>query len=162
MGLKELEVRIEKLPVMQAAYVCSFDEAPKEEAGKRILKYAKTKNLMKKPGARLFGRTTYPTDKSNTHGYELYLTGVSTPKSEEIETSEIRGGLYAVLRFKNLENIDFGWRKLWNWIENSGYEPISWQMGKNGWVGGFEEHVNWQDQKGPTEWVYDLWVLLKG
>jgi DNA gyrase inhibitor GyrI len=162
MDLKELEVRIEKLPAMQAAYVCSFDEAPKEEAGKRILKYAKNQNLMKKPGVRLFGRTTYPTDKSNTHGYELYLTIGTAQKGQEIETAEIRGGLYAVLRFKNLENIDFGWRKLWNWIETSGYEPVSWQMGKNGWIGGFEEHVNWQDQKGPAEWVYDLWVLLKG
>ena len=146
---------------MQAAYVCSFDATPEVEAAKKILKYAKTQNLTKKPGARLFGRNTYPTNKPGTHGYELYLTCSGTQKSQEVETADVKGGLYVGLRFKNIENIDFAWRKLWNWIETSGYEPVSWQMGKNGWVGGFEEHVNWQEKKGPTEWVYDLWVLLK-
>jgi hypothetical protein len=38
---------------------------------------------------------------------------------------------------------------------------VDWQKGKYGWVGGFEEQVNWREQKPQNEWILDLWVQLK-
>ncbi len=147
---------------MRAAYVCSLSATPEEDAAKKLMEWAKAKEMLGKSGMRLFGRNTYPTDKPSPHGYEFYLT--IDNRAEEcggIETADVPGGLYAVLRFKSLENIGFAWKKLWNWIENNGYEHIGWQKGKNGWVSGFEEQVNWQEQKPKTEWIFDLWVQLK-
>jgi hypothetical protein len=50
---------------------------------------------------------------------------------------------------------------LWKWIEESGYEHVGWQKGEHGWVNGFEEHLNWDEQKPQNEWIFDLWVQLK-
>ena len=147
---------------MRAAYVCSLGTAPEEDAGEKLMKWVNTKEALSRTEMRLFGRNTYPTDKPGSHGYEYYLTlGDNSENFTGIETAQVPGGLYAVLRFKNLENIGFAWKKLWSWIENSGYEHVGWQKGKYGWVGGFEEQVNWLEQKPPTEWVFDLWVQLK-
>ncbi len=163
MAVKELEARTERLKTMHAAYVCSLSATPEENATKELMEWAKNSNPSGYGAARLFGRNTYPTDKPEPHGYELYLTLNDSQfrNCRGIQTSEIPGGLYAVLRFRNLENIAFAWKKLLDWIENSSYEPVGLQKGKNGWVGGFEEQVNWQEQKPPTEWVFDLWVQLK-
>ncbi len=126
------------------------------------MKWARKQGLLKKGELRLFGRNTYPTDKHSPRGYEVYLTlNGDAEQCRDIEIAEVPGGLYAVLRFKSLENIEFAWKKLWNWLENNGYEYAGWMKGKHGWVGGFEEQVNWNEQKPPTEWVFDLWVPLK-
>ncbi|MCW4019388.1 MAG: GyrI-like domain-containing protein [Candidatus Bathyarchaeota archaeon] len=162
MEIKELEVRTERLATMRAVYTCCFGIAPEEEAIKKLLNWAEAQGVLGKRGFRMFGRNTYPTDKPDPRGYEVYLTlGVENKNFSDIEIGEIPGGLYAALRFKGLGNIGFAWKKLWNWIEENGHEHAGWQKGKNGWVGGFEEQVNWQDQKPPTELVFDLWVPLK-
>jgi DNA gyrase inhibitor GyrI len=147
---------------MPAAYACSFSANSEEEAAKKLMTWAENNGLLGKSGMRLFGRNTYPTDKPNPRGYEYCLT---LPEKAEccgdIEAAEIPAGLYAVLRFKSLENIGFAWKKLWNWVENSGHEQVGWKKGKRGWVNGFEEQVNWQEQRPQTEWVFDLWLQLK-
>jgi DNA gyrase inhibitor GyrI len=159
--LREMDIRIEKLAAMPTLYVHSAADEPEQDAMNRILAYAKTNGLTEKAGVRLFGRNTYP-DKQESHGYELYLTvDEKTQLYTDIETGIIPGGVYAVLRFKGLDNIGFAWKKLWEWIEKSGREHLGWQKGVHGWVGGFEEQVNWQQAKPPTEWVFDLWVPLK-
>jgi len=47
------------------------------------------------------------------------------------------------------------------WIENNPYESADWIKGNHGWVGGYEEHLNWKEEKPPTEWIFKLWVKLK-
>jgi len=161
--LREMEVRLERLKTMRAFYTHAFSDTPEEDAGKRIIEWAKSKGLIEKSiGARLFGRNTYPTDKPEPHGYEFYLTVDSDIKPEgDIKTREIPGGLYAVLSFKNLYKIREAWEKMWKWIEESEYEPADLKKGEHGWVDGFEEHLNWQEEKTPTEWTFNLWVQLK-
>ena len=161
--MREMEVRLERLETMRAVYTHAFSDTPEEDAGRRIIEWAKSKGLMEKSaGARLFGRNTYPTDKPEPHGYEFYLTVDSDIKPEgDIETREIPGGLYAVLRFKNLYKIREAWEKLWKWIEESEYEHVGWKKGEHGWVNGFEEHLNWKEEKPQTEWTFDLWIQLK-
>ena len=159
----EMEVRLERLEAMCALYTYAFSDTPEEDAEKKMMELAKSKGLMgKNVGTRLFGRNTYPTDKPEPHGYELYLTVPSDIKPEgDLKTREIPGGLYAVLRFKNLYKIGEAWEKLWKWIEESKYEHVGWKKGEHGWVGGFEERLNWQEEKPHTEWTFDLWIQLK-
>jgi DNA gyrase inhibitor GyrI len=161
-ALREMEGRIERLQSTRAAYVHSYGINSSEDAAKRIMEWASMNGLFGKNGVRLFGRYTYPVDKAHPHGYECFLT-VGNHKEQCLgaETRELPAGLYAVLRFRDPRNIDFAWKKLWNWIEENGYENVGWKKGEHGWVNGFEEHVNWQDQKPPTEWLFDLWVAIK-
>ena len=68
-----------------------------------------------------------------THGYEFFLTvGRNIEPDGDIDMKQIPGGLYAVLRFKNLENIGNAWEHLWNWIKENKYEYIGMQKGDNG------------------------------
>ena len=161
--MKEMEVRIERLETMRAAYTHVLSDTPEEDSGKKIMEWAKPKGLLAKGSeARLFGRNTYPTDNPEPHGYEFFLTvGPDIKPEGDIEIEEIPGGLYAVLRFKDLNYIGEAWRYMWKWIEESEYEHISWQKGEHGWVNGFEEHLNWHEQKPQNEWIFDLWVQLK-
>jgi hypothetical protein len=48
---------------MRAAYVCSLSDTPEEDAAKKLMEWAKAKNILEKSGIRLFCRNTYPTDK---------------------------------------------------------------------------------------------------
>ena len=161
--LKEMEVRVERLQSIPAVYVHSCGLGSDQDAAKRIMEWASINGLIGRKEVRLFGRTTYPVDKSKPHGYECYLTvGDFKNESVDVEVREMPSGLYAVLRFKDPRNLDFAWKKLWNWIEESGHEYAGWRKEEHGWVNGFEEHVNWQEQqRPPTEWIFDLWVQLK-
>ena len=161
--MKEMEVRVERLEAMRTAHTHVLSDTPEEDAGKKIMEWAEPKGLLEKgSGARLFGRNTYPTDNPEPHGYEFFLTvGPDIEPEGEIEIRGISGGLYAVLRFKDLNHIGEAWSYLWKWIEESEYEHIGWQKGEHGWVNGFEEHLNWYEQKPQNEWIFDLWVQLK-
>jgi len=161
--MMEMQVRLERLQTMRAAYVHVLSASPEEDAQRKILEWAKSKSLLDLHGLRLFGRNTYPTENPEPHGYEYYLTiGEEVETGQDgIETRELPGGLYAVLRFTDLTHIRDAWKKLWLWIEQSDYAHAGLTKGEHGWVDGFEEHVNWHEMKPPTEWVFDLWVQLK-
>jgi hypothetical protein len=145
--------------------ICAYalSDTPEEDAKEKIVEYAKAKGLTSKNSVcRLFGRNTYPTNDPEPHGYELQLTTDGTLEPEEgLEASQMPGGLYAVLRSKNLFNIAEAWAKLLKWVENSKHEQIGWTKTSHGWAGGFEEHLNWKEEKPPTEWVFKLWIKLK-
>ena len=158
-----MEVRLERLETMRAAYVHVLSDTPEEDAGKKMMDWARPKGLHKESvGARLFGRNTYLTDNPEPHGYEYYLTiGPDIKPEEEIETREILGGLYTVLRFKNLYGIREAWQHLWTWMKKSEHKHAGWKKGEHGWVNGFEEHINWREEKPQTESIFDLWAKLK-
>lgn len=158
----EWEVRLERLETMRTAYTHVFSGTPEEDAWKKMEAWAKPKGLLEEgAGTRVFGRNTYPTDNPEPHGYEFFLTvGPDIEPEGDIEIRKIPGGLYAVLRFKNLDNIGKAWEHLWKWIKESEYDHVGWQKGEQGWVNGFEEHLN-PLEKSPKEWVFDLWVQLK-
>ena len=159
----EPEVRIERLGPLRAARAHILSETPEEDVWKRIKAWAKPKGLLEEGvGTRIFGRNTYPTDNPEPHGYELFITvGPDIEPEDDIKIMEIPGGLYAALRFKNLNKIREAWDYLWNWINESRYEHIGWKKLENGWVNGLEEHLNWYENKPPDQWTLDLWVQLK-
>lgn len=160
--MAEMEVRVERLETMRTAYTHAFSEAPEEDAWRKMKAWARPKGLLEEgSGARIFGRNTYPTDNSEPHGYELFFTiGSDVEPVGDIGISEIQGGLYAALKFKNLENIRIAWEQLWKWIEKSDYEHAGWRKGEHGWVDGFEELLT-PHEKPQKEWILDLWVRLK-
>jgi len=162
--LNQSEVRIERLVSRQAAYIHASGDSPEEEALTKIIVWAKTKNIAHNRGIHLMGRNTYPTEKPDPHGYEYYLT-LNEPifkDEEEIKMKNFPGGLFAVLRFKNLFDMQASWISLMKWVKENNYQEIGVIKTENGWVNsGFEELLNWDETKPPTEWVFDLWLQIK-
>jgi len=162
MRLVEAEVRLERLESMRAAHVHAFSETPEEDAWRRMEAWARPRGLLEEgSGARVFGRNTYPTDEPEPHGYEFFLTvGPGIEPEGDVEMVEMPGGLYAVLRFRGLDNNREAWERLWGWIGESEYEHVGWRKGEHVWYDGFEEHLNPLEEL-RDEWVFDLWVQLK-
>jgi DNA gyrase inhibitor GyrI len=158
-----MSVRLKRIGAIHAICAYALSDTPEEDAKKKIMAFAKSKSLIDKNSvSRLFGRNTYPTKNPEPHGYEYYLTSETNFEPEEdLEENEIPSGLYAVLRFKNLYKIGAAWTKLLKWIDDSPHEHVGWNKGKHGFVGGFEEHLKWKEEKPYTEWLFDLWVKLK-
>lgn len=158
-----MEVKLQRLNAMPAAYVHVLSQSPEEDALRTILEYTKINGLTQKTGVRLFGRNTYPTDKPEPHGYEYYLTiDKSAKPMGQVSFKELPGGLYAALSVKNLFKIAEGWANLFSWVESSGHEPVGVTKGGHGWVNSaFEELVSWQQEQPPTEWVFNLFVQLR-
>jgi DNA gyrase inhibitor GyrI len=157
-----MDIRLERLKTMLAVHTHVLSDTPEEDAGKRIQDWARSNGLFGNMRCRLFGRNTYPTDNPESHGYEFYLTiQPAMELTSDMDTGIIPGGLFAVLRFKNLERMGEAWKKMWRWIEANEHEYVGWTKGDYGWVNGFEEHINWQTDKPITEWIFDLWVHLK-
>ncbi len=69
------------------------------------------------------------------NGYEFFLTVGRDIESDGDIDMRAQGGLYAVIRFKNLDNIGNAWEHLWNWIKENKYEYIGMQ--KVGWCNGY-------------------------
>ena len=161
--LDDFDVKLERLETLNAICAYSLSDNPEEDAKEKIMSYAKSKGLMEKTSiSRLFGRNTYPTKNPEPHGYEFYLTHEKTLELEgDLKAIQIPSGLYAVLKFKNLFNIAEAWATILKWIANNPYESANWVKGDHGWVGGYEEHINWKEEKPPTEWILKLWVKLK-
>ena len=156
------EVRLETLEPMRAVHVHALSENPEEDAGKEIMGWAQSMGLLKEgSGSRLFGRNTFPTSEPEPHGYELYLTIGEDVDAGGIDVGQIPGGLYAVLRFTNLENIGAAWKRLFSWIEEGEYQHVGWKKGEHGWADGFEEHLDFWEEKPQSEWTFDLWAKLK-
>lgn len=148
---------------MRCANVQSQALNPEGDAFQQIFEYAKNNNLVTKPGVRLFGRNFYPTNQSEPHGYEYYLTVEGDVKpSREVVIRNIPEGLYASMRIKGVFEIPRGWKALFNMVEASGYKQAGVFRRVYGWVNaGFEEVVNWQQQVDPADWVINLWLQLK-
>ena len=123
--LNQPAVRIEQLPTSKAAYIHSSGANPEEESLTKIIVWAKTKKITPESGVHLFGRNTYPTDKPEPHGYEYYLTlsGHFVPE-EDIKMKTLQGGLFAVLRFKNLFIIQDAWLNLMKWVKENGHQEV--------------------------------------
>ncbi len=88
------------------------------------------------------------------------MVGQGVEPEGDIEMVEMTDGLYAVLRFRGLDNISEAWERLWKWVGESEYEHVGWRKGEHGWCDGFEEHLNPLEES-RDEWVFDLWVQLK-
>ncbi|MCP4416614.1 MAG: GyrI-like domain-containing protein [Chloroflexi bacterium] len=123
--MNELEVRIERLEPSYVAYAYGFGNSPEEQAGNTLQAWVKEKGLAhdgKKH--RFFGfDNPSPSPGSPNYGYEVWITIDDDAEAEgEVKIKEFAGGLYAVTRFKGLDNIGRVWKELVVWCENSDYK----------------------------------------
>lgn len=152
---------LSRLNSMIAAHVYSLNQPPEEEALTAALQYAKN-NGLKEQTSRLFGRNIYLTDKPEPHGYEYLLTADKTKPVIESDMDVVSGGLYAVIEIKNLFALTEGWKTLLEWVETNEYKTVGVKKVPHGWVNSaYEELLDWQQQKPPTEWRFRLWIQLK-
>jgi hypothetical protein len=152
---------LSRLNNMIAAHVYSLNQPPEEEALAAALQYAKNHSLTEQT-TRLFGRNIYLTDKPEPHGYEYLLTAERIDTTTEVDVDVVSGGYFAVLEVMNLFNLTEGWKSLLEWVEANGYKTVGLKKGPHGWINSaYEELLDWQQQKSPTEWRFKLWIQLK-
>jgi len=128
--MSQIEVKIVKLEPMRVASALGFGKEPESIAWIKILAYATARGLNPDdPEHRFFGfNNPDPSLGSDNYGYEQWMTiGPDISGNEEIAIKEIPEGLYAVTRFKGLENIGKTWQALVHWFEDSKYKrPSNW------------------------------------
>jgi DNA gyrase inhibitor GyrI len=148
------EVRFVQLEPMRVAYALGFGPQPELEAWEKILAYAKSKGLLDDANAvRYFGfNNPDPSPGSPNYGYEQWITVAEDVEPEgDVKIKDVPGGLYAVTRFKGLENIGRVWRELVKWVEDSKYAFGPQQC--------LEELLSTPDAR-YEEYVFDLWLSI--
>jgi effector-binding domain-containing protein len=79
------------------------------------------------------------------------VVGGEVEAEGDVKIKDFSGGLYAVTRFKGLENIGQVWKDLVRWQEDSKYKSGSHQ-----WL----EELHTSVDSPPEEYVFDLWLPI--
>lgn len=162
---EKINVRLERIKTMRAAFFYEFTKAPEEDCWKKAKVWAEKKGLLEKNmTTRIFGRNIYPTENPEPHGYVFYITITPDIKIESnILVRLIPGGLYAVARCEGLEQMGLAWPMLWEWVKNSKYEYIGETKEEYGYELGLEEHLNWYNtlvEESEKNFIFDLMIQL--
>ena len=130
--MNELDVRVVRLEPIRIASALGFGESPEPIAWKKLLTWAETNGLLANLDAvRFFGfNNPSPSPGSPNYGYEQWITvGPDVTAGGDVEIKEFAGGLYAVTRCRNINEIMQTWKNLAAWLENSSYK-----MGRHQWL----------------------------
>ena len=128
--MSDLEVRIVELDPMRVAYALGFGESPEPIAWDKILAFGRDNGLLEDlDKVRFFGfNNPDPSPGSPNYGYEQWMTVGEDIESEgDVDIKHFPGGLYAVTRFKDLNNICRVWKELVVWREDSKYKHANHQ-----------------------------------
>jgi effector-binding domain-containing protein len=126
--MSELEVRIVQLEPMRVASVLGFGSSPEEQATDKMLAFMAARGLEFEQ-IRWFGfNNPNPSPGSPNYGYEVWVTvGPEVLGEGDVTIKEVPARLYAVTRFKGLENIGRVWHELVAWFQDSPYKaPPHW------------------------------------
>jgi DNA gyrase inhibitor GyrI len=154
--MSKLDVRIETLPPMRVARAYGFGSEPEGLAGDKMAAFLKAKGLLEVYGSKVphYGfNNPNPSVGSPNYGYEIWA--VVPPEVEpegDIRVVTFSGGLYAVTRFENLENIGRVWGELVKWRENSPYQEACHQ-----WL----EHLLNPLETNLSKYVFELYLPIK-
>lgn len=133
--MNKLDVRIVKLEPMRVASAYGFGSAPEGLAHEKMQTFLKAKGLLDGYGTkyRHFGfNNPNPAPGSPNYGYEIWTEiGSDVEPEGDIRIVDFPGGLYAVTRFENLENIGRVWGELAQWREGSKYREAQHQWLEN-------------------------------
>jgi len=133
--MNKLDVRIVKLEPMRVASAYGFGSAPEGFAHEKMQTFLKVKGLLDGYGTkyRHFGfNNPNPALGSPNYGYEIWTEiGSDVQPEGDIRIVDFPGGLYAVTRFQNLENIGRVWGELAQWREGSKYREAQHQWLEN-------------------------------
>lgn len=154
--MSALEVRIVNLEPMRVASSLGFGPNPEELAHKKMLAFLQANSLMQGYGERYrhFGfNNPSPSPGSPNYGYEIWVTvPAEIQGQDEVVVKHFPGGLYAVARFENLENIGRVWHELAAWRENSPYKYAQHQ-----WL----ENLLNPLENDYTKYVFDLYLPIE-
>ena len=129
--MNNLDVKIVKLESMRLASAHGFGPSPENLAGQKMNAFLQAKGLLEGYGTsrRHFGfNNPNPSAGSPNYGYEIWVeVGPEVEPEGDVRIIDFCGGLYAVTRFQNLENIGRVWRELVGWREGSKYKPAHQQ-----------------------------------
>jgi DNA gyrase inhibitor GyrI len=150
--MADLDVRIVELAPMRVASAYGFGESPETQAWEKILAFAQ-KNGLGRENARFFGfNNPNPAPGSPNYGYEQWITVDQDTKPEgDVRITEFGGGLYAVTRFKDVNNIGEVWQSLVLWREDSTY-----RMGHHQWL----EELLTEPDVPYEEYEFDLYLPI--
>jgi AraC family transcriptional regulator len=153
--MSDLEVRILELEPMRVAYGLGFGESPEPIAWGKILAFGEAKGLLEDlDKVRFFGfNNPDPSPGSPNYGYEQWMTvGENVEAEGDVKIKDFSGGLYAVTRFKDLNNIGKVWKQLVLWQEDSKYK-----RGNHQWL---EEQLSPPDTPNFEDLVFDLYLPI--
>lgn len=154
--MKSLDVRIETLPPLRVISAYGFGPSPEEVAGRKMAVFLKSKGLLEGYGSAIphYGfNNPSPSHGSPNYGYEIWA--VVPPEIEpegDLRLLHFPGGLYAVTRFQNLENIGRVWRELVQWREASRYREACHQC---------LEHLLNPLEPDPAKYDFELFLPVK-
>jgi len=154
--MSKLDVRIETLPPMRVISAYGFGPSPEAIAHEKMEAFLKAKDLLEGYGSVIphYGfNNPNPSSGSPNYGYEIWV--VVPPEVEpegDLKVVMFGGGLYAVTRFENLDNIGRVWRELVNWRVNSPYREAHHQ-----WL----EHLLNPLVKDEAKMVFELYLPIK-
>ena len=154
--MNQLDVRIENLPPMRVISAYGFGPQPEGIAAEKMAAFLEMKGLLEDYGRTIlhYGfNNPSPSSGSPNYGYEVWAV-VPTELQPEGDLREVLfpGGLYAVTRFEDLENIGRVWEGLTRWRENSPYLHADHQ-----WL----EHLLNPLERDPAKFVFDLYLPIK-
>lgn len=154
--MSDLKVRIVNLEPMRLASAYGFGASPEALAGGKMVAFLKKKGLLEGYGTkrRHFGfDNPIPSAGSPNYGYEIWVELDPEVQPEgEIRIVDFPGGLYAVTRFQNLENIGRVWKELNRWREESKYKP-----GHHQWL----ENLHNPLESDTARYDFDLYLPIR-
>ena len=154
--MDELDVQIVNLPPMRVISAYGYGSEPENVAGKKMADFLKLKGLLAEYGSSIphYGfNNPSPSHGSPNYGYEIWAKVPEEISPEgDLKVVNFEGGLYAVTRFKNLENISKVWGELVRWRETSDYREGSHQ-----WL----EHLLNPLVNDPSKFIFELFLPIK-
>jgi DNA gyrase inhibitor GyrI len=128
--MKTPEVHLIQLEPRRVAVAYGFGSSPESAAWEKILDFARKQGLLDGIySLRFFGfNHPDPTPASPNYGYEQWMiVPENVQAKDDVLIRDFEGGLYAVLRFKGLENFGKAWADLVAWVETSPYKMANQQ-----------------------------------
>ncbi|RLD11289.1 MAG: hypothetical protein DRI56_01300 [Chloroflexota bacterium] len=123
--MNKLDVKIVQLEPMRVISAYGFGAEPEGIAWEKLEAFAHKKGLKMQPeGKSTFGfNNPNPSKGSPNYGYEVWLPVEKDIEPEDdLRVVDFEGGLYAVTKFKGLQNIGRVWGELAKWRESSKYK----------------------------------------
>jgi DNA gyrase inhibitor GyrI len=154
--MSKLEVHIENLPPMRVVSAYGYGAEPEAIAARNMEAFLSAKGFLDGYGSAIphYGfNNPSPSSGSPNYGYEIWAAvPPDVDPVGDIRVVMFSGGLYAVTRFENLENIGRVWNELVIWRENSPYLEAHHQ-----WL----EHLLNPLERDPARYIFELYLPIK-
>jgi DNA gyrase inhibitor GyrI len=147
------EVRVETLAPARTARFHALSASPENDAWNKVRAWVDPRGLLNDDShKRVFGRNSPPpSPEEEEYGYEFFIElEPGFEPSDDVEVTEIPGGLCAVVACRGVQNLPEAWRRLYQWVEDSEYEVSDH---------GLEQNLT-PNELSVSELSFDLWLPI--